>query len=245
VLRDAAKRLLVRAGRTRPGQHVVHATLTGEETPMRFHELERWPAGVRGFEDLAFMFHSSQLDHGIASLRFDEGALLYGLVRSLGRATIAELGRYKGGSTVMIAAAMAEGSELWSYDLHLHGPDGPSGEELDGELTDALERLGIADGVRLFVADTRTAEQPPTPCDLVFLDGDHSYEGARADLERWAPALRPGGHLLLHDAVDSGGWGTVHPGVVRLVAELAGDPRLLREPGAGTIAHFVRQPTAA
>jgi predicted O-methyltransferase YrrM len=245
VLRDAAKRLLVRAGRTRPGQHVVHAALTGDGTPTRFRELATWPTEVRGFEDLAFMFRSSQLDHGIASLRFDEAALLYGLVRSLGRATIAELGRYKGGSTVMIAAAMAEGSELWSYDLHLHGPGGPSGEELDRELTDALQRLGIADGVRLVVADTRTAEQPPTPCDLVFLDGDHSYEGARADLDRWAPALRPGGHLLLHDAVDTGGWGTVHEGVVRLVAELDLDAGFGREPGAGTIAHFVRQPTAA
>jgi len=95
------------------------------------------------------------------------------------------------------------------------------------------------------VADTRTAEQPSTPCDLVFLDGDHSYEGARADLDRWAPALRPGGHLLLHDAVDTGGWGTVHPGVVRLVAELDRDAGFVRGPGAGTIAHFVRQPTAA
>lgn len=245
MLRDSAKRLLVRAGRTRPGQHAVHAALTSDGTPVRFHEVERWPSEVRGFEDLAFMFRSSQLDHGIASLRFDEAALIFRLVRSLGRATIAELGRYKGGSTVMIAAAMAEGSELWSYDLHLHGDDGPTGEELDRELTDALARLGIAGGVRLLVADTRTADQPPTPCDLVFLDGDHSYDGARADLNRWAPALRPGGHLLVHDAVDTGGWGTIHEGVVRLVAELDHDAGFVREPGAGTIAHFVRQPTAA
>ena len=244
MLRDHVKRLLARAGRTRPGQNVVHATLTGDETPLRFGEVEAWPARVGGFEDLAFMFRSSQLDHGIASLRFDEAALLFGLVRSLGQATIAELGRYKGGSTVLIAAAMAEGSELWSYDLHLHGPDGPRGEELDRELADALERLGVADGVRLLVADTRTAEQPPTPCDLVFVDGDHSYEGARADFERWADAIRPGGHLLLHDAVDTGGWGTIHPGVARLVTEIELDVRFLRARGAGTIAQFVRQPTA-
>ena len=30
------------------------------------------------------MFTSSQLNHGVASLRFDEGAFLYGLVRGLG-----------------------------------------------------------------------------------------------------------------------------------------------------------------
>ena len=244
MLREPAKRLIARAGRTRPGQHVVHAALTGEATPLRFGEVREWPDAARGFEDLAFMFRSSQLDHGIASLRFDEAALLFGLVRSLGQATIAELGRYKGGSTVVMAAAMAEGSELWSYDLHLHGPDGPRGEDLDRELADALRRLGIQDGVRLFVADTRTAEQPPRPCSLVFVDGDHSYEGARADVERWLGAIRPGGHLLFHDAVDTGGWGTGYPGLERLVSELDSDPGLARARGAGTIAHFVRQASA-
>lgn len=241
VVREAAKRLLARAGCTRPGRHAVHAAVSAGATPLRFAEVDAWPEAVRGFEDLAFLFRSSQLDHGIASLRFDEAALVYGLVRSLGPATIAELGRYKGGSTVTIAAAMAPGSQLWSYDLHLHGPEGPRGEDLDRELAVALRRLGLEDGVRLLVADTRTAEQPPRPCDLVFVDGDHSYEGARADVERWAHALRPGGHLLLHDAVDTGGWDTVQPGVVRLVAELDGDDRFRRAAGAGTIAHFVRQ----
>lgn len=239
MLRDAVKRAVARAGRTGPGKHVVHAAATAEPVPERFAEVGRWPGEVRGFEDLVFMFRSSQLDHGIASLRFDEAAYLYGLVRSLGRATVAELGRYKGGSTVVIAAALAEGSELWSYDLHLHGPDGPRGEDLDRELTDALERLGLASKVRLFVADTRTADPPPEPCGLVFVDGDHSYEGARADVERWRGFLRPGGHMLFHDAVDTGGWGTVHPGVVRLVGELEREQGVRREAGAGTIAHLV------
>jgi predicted O-methyltransferase YrrM len=240
MVRDIVKRVLIQAGRRWPGKHVVHASAADDGAPMRFGELEAWPRRIGGFEDLAFLFRSSQLDHGIASLRFDEAALLYKLIRSLGRATIAELGRYKGGSTFVIASAMEPGSELWSYDLHLHGPEGPRGEDLDRELTEALARFGLDAGVRLLVADTRTADQPAEPCDLIFVDGDHSYDGARADLERWRPALRPGGHLLFHDAVDTGGWGTVHPGVVRLVAELEGDAGFSRAAGAGTIAHFVR-----
>jgi predicted O-methyltransferase YrrM len=35
--------------------------------------------------------------------------------------------------------------------------------------------------------------------DLLFLDGDHSWEGVRRDLASWAPKLKPGGWLLMHD----------------------------------------------
>jgi predicted O-methyltransferase YrrM len=35
--------------------------------------------------------------------------------------------------------------------------------------------------------------------DLLFIDGDHSYEGCLADLEKHFPRLAPGGHVLLHD----------------------------------------------
>jgi predicted O-methyltransferase YrrM len=37
------------------------------------------------------------------------------------------------------------------------------------------------------------------PVDLVFVDGDHSYQGCRADLEAWKPHVLPAGYLLLHD----------------------------------------------
>ena len=89
------------------------------------------------------MFTSSQLNHGVASLRFDEGAFLYGLVRGLGPARIVEIGRFKGGSTFITAAAMAPGSALDSYDLHVALRDDLQGPDLDRELTSALERYGL------------------------------------------------------------------------------------------------------
>ena len=51
--------------------------------------------------------------------------------------------------------------------------------------------------------------------------------------------MRRGGHLLFHDAVDTGAYGNVYPGVARLVAEVGGDWE--RQPDAGSIAHFIRQ----
>jgi predicted O-methyltransferase YrrM len=240
MLRDAVKRGIVALGRATPGKHVIHAATAGDRGSGRFEDAS-WPPKAEAFEDLDFLFTSSQLNHGIASLRFDEAALLFRLVRALGPATIAELGRFKGGGTFLMAVAMTPGSELWSYDLHLETPEGATGEELDREVAVGLERYGIA-GVHLVVGDTRTAEVPQRPLDLVFVDADHSYEGARADFDRWAPLIRPGGHLLFHDAVDEGAWGTVYPGIQRLVAEIerAGGP-FRRAPGAGTIAHFLRE----
>jgi predicted O-methyltransferase YrrM len=35
--------------------------------------------------------------------------------------------------------------------------------------------------------------------DLLFIDGDHTYEGALADLENWAQHVKKGGVLLVHD----------------------------------------------
>jgi predicted O-methyltransferase YrrM len=240
MLRDAVKRGLAVLGRTSPGKHVIHAATAGDRGSGRFAD-DSWPPKAEAFEDLDFLFTSSQLNHGIASLRLDEAALLFRLVRALGPATLAELGRFKGGGTFLMAVAMAPGSELWSYDLHLETPEGATGEELDRGLAAGLDRYGIS-GVHLVVGDTRTAEVPPRPLDLVFVDADHSYEGARADFDRWGSLVGPGGHLLFHDAVDEGAWGTVYPGIQRLVAEIenAGGP-FRRAPGAGTIAHFVRE----
>lgn len=35
--------------------------------------------------------------------------------------------------------------------------------------------------------------------DLVFIDGDHSYEGCAGDIEAWLPNIKSGGILAIHD----------------------------------------------
>jgi predicted O-methyltransferase YrrM len=37
------------------------------------------------------------------------------------------------------------------------------------------------------------------PVDLVFVDGDHSYEGCAGDIRAWLPNVKPGGLLVVHD----------------------------------------------
>ena len=238
----ALKQLVTRLARTDVGKNVVHWAVLDDTVSRRFERVHEWPTAVRGFEDLAFLFSSNQLNHGIASLQFDEAALLYRIARDAGGTTLAEIGRFKGGSTLITAVAMHPDAELWSYDLHVPVHPDMRGDQLDRELGEALQRYGLDKRVHLVVGDSRVVEPPPGPLASLFVDGDHTYDGARADYERWHEFLAPGGHLLFHDAVRSGGYGFHFPGIVRLVAEIErSDADFVRLANVGSIAHFVRR----
>jgi predicted O-methyltransferase YrrM len=202
-----------------------------------FADVEDWPERIRGFADLAFLFSSTILAHGIASLRFDEAAYLYRLVREVQPRTVVEIGRYRGGSTFVFATAL-EAGVVHSYDLETR--QGSSGVDLDAELIQALERYGLRDRVCLHIADSRTADPPAEDVEFLFIDGDHAERGARADFDHWAPRLPPRGHLLIHDAVDAVDFSSPSAaGPARVAAQVG--PDFVRQRGAGSLAHFIRR----
>jgi len=212
-------------------------TADRERRGASFADVRAWPDAIAGFEDLVFLLGSTVLAHGLASLRLDEAAYLYRVARDEGPAVAVEIGRYRGGSTFLLAAALENGV-LHSYDIQTR--QGLSGAELDRALAAALDRYGLSDRVRLHVEDSRTAAPPARQVDLLFIDGDHTEPGVRADYERWGPLVAPGGHVLFHDAVDAPDLvPTSQPGPRAVIAGIGGDfePR----PGAGSIAHFVRR----
>jgi len=49
---------------------------------------------------------------------------------------------------------------------------------------------------------TRLHDLLPDGVDVLFIDGDHRYEGVRQDLFDYADLLRPGALLVFHDIVD-------------------------------------------
>lgn len=65
--------------------------------------------------------------------------------------------------------------------------------------------------------------------DMVFIDGDHTYEGARRDIQIWYPQLKPGGLISGHD---SG-----HPPIRQALAELLPNYQLVRDT---TIWHYTK-----
>jgi predicted O-methyltransferase YrrM len=247
------KRLLHRAARTDLGrralasiahaepQLVIEALGPRVNRKAYFSTVRAWPERLDGFEDLAFLFSSHQLHHAIIGMAVDEAAFLFRVARGLGpQATVVEIGRSRGGSTLLLAAAMPAEARLFSYDLHAKKTPGPTGPELDTELRGVLERYGLADRVELFVEDSRSVAHPSPRCELVLVDGDHSYEGARADYQHWRDVVPPGGHLLFHDAAELADLSAAHEDVARLMAEIAADSDFRRAGGAGTLLHFQR-----
>jgi cephalosporin hydroxylase len=58
------------------------------------------------------------------------------------------------------------------------------------------------------------------PVDFLVIDGDHSYEGVRRDIELYAPLVRAGGLVVLHDISPDVSVGTTE-GTAQFWQELA------------------------
>lgn len=180
---------------------------------------------VERFEDLWWLFSSNSLNSGVSALMFVESSYLFRLVNSLDAPRVAEIGRFKGGTTFFFAAAGAR--RVLSIDI-----DEAAASRFDPKLLKALDQVGLVDRVELVVGDATTHPVSPGTFDLVYLDGDYSYEGTKAAFEHWRPALRPGGHLVMHN-IDSSDpraayLGDRFAGLWRLFAELDRVPGLRR-----------------
>jgi SAM-dependent methyltransferase len=208
VIRRAKRRLrafLTRLARTSFGRAVLAAVLKDDEVlawtvwhlsdrlcgEASFDDAAPIAVGrIDGFEDLHWLYSSNALNQRLSRLAFDEGAYLYRLVCGLDAPRVAELGRYKGGTTFLLAAA---GATVTSLDVRAEQQDG-----FDPALRQTLARFDLAGRVELVVADSHTYPVPDAHFDVVLVDGDITYEGMKADVENWWPGLATRGHLILH-----------------------------------------------
>lgn len=136
---------------------------------------------------------------------------------------IVELGVFQARTAVIMAwgASLGNGAHVTAID-----PWDLAGNVYDPPFTEArtrgmaeynVQRIGYQDRVDLHQAFSHViADRWGSPqVGLLFVDGDHTKEGARADIEAWAPHLAPGAVI----AVDDYGhpdW----PGVAQAVDEL-------------------------
>ena len=199
----------------------------------RFRDLEVWPESLKGFEDVApLVLSSNATNRGLAAMSLIEVAHLWRLAADPTMDLVIEIGRERGGSTLVLAGALGGRGRLVSFD-----PQSKLGSSsYDDELRSALERYGIRN-VDLRLDDSHTAELPDGEYSLVLMDGDPSYEGTKRDFERFCRRLRTGGHALFHDAAAGG---PRSPQLAPLMEEIGVDREFERQPDVGTFVHFIR-----
>ena len=122
-----------------------------------------------------------------------EASYLY-MVASKAKHGILEIGRFNGGSTFLLKAACMPNVKIHSIDIAPRN---------DKNLMNKLDHYLSRENVYLHVCDSRkTTLHNDIDYDILWIDGDHSFEGCLSDLRTFFPRLKPNGHLLLHDAYE-------------------------------------------
>lgn len=168
-----------------------------------------------GFEELAWLFASAAHNRGIIRQDLNEATMLWTAVRA-SRGPMLEIGRRHGGSTILLLLAGLDRS-LLSIDLE------PAHHPICDHY---FQKPEIAARLTLKVGDSRI------PSDMsfgfAFIDGDHTYEGVKADVIAHWNNLHdfdgfPAG-AVFHDAVPNdqgvGQSSSHHDGVQKVCDEL-------------------------
>jgi predicted O-methyltransferase YrrM len=179
-------------------------------------------------------------DQVVGQIMMREAGHLYHLAH--GRRVIVEIGSYRGRSTCILAlGSEGVGGIVHAIDPHIDSSGHAEGTYIAGDHEQLLEnarRFGVSDRIRPVVLRSDEARRgwDGTQIDLLWIDGDHSYEAVSADLGDWSGLVRPGGIICGHDYSDS--W----PGTKRAWDEFfARSPGFTRRPGVKTIVWGVRQ----
>jgi len=197
----------------------------------------RWKIGTRARLLLRGLRYAELLPYASIDgwLSVDEAITLYELARALPAAAVAvEIGSWQGKSSVVLGRGLLgnAGARLFcidpfdaSGDLASAGDYRNRAASFDNPLKQGFMRNLVQTGVREVVEVLQGYSHDVVlefrrPIDLLFLDGNHSYEGVLRDYRDWGPKVQPGGLLCLHDVVHP-----THEGPRRLVDEvLASEP---------------------
>ncbi len=166
-------------------------------------------------------------------------------------AVIVEIGSFLGRSAVLLAGARKVRGSGVVYCVDPFDASGdafsvPVYQDIQASLRSPLRhqfeanirRAGLSDWVEIRQGRAdEVADSWSQPIDLLFMDGDQSFNGARTAYELWAPFLKPGGMLAVHNS-RPGKYHADHDGQARLASDMIGPPHY-------TDIHCVRTTTFA
>jgi len=112
----------------------------------------------------------------------DELQFLYDTAKDM--KTIVEIGSYKGKSTL---ALLQSGNKVIAIDHWL----GSKGLTMKGnEYDEFIENTKGYDNLEVIIGDSIISADKIDKVDMVFIDGDHTYEGVKRDINAWLPKTK-------------------------------------------------------
>ena len=112
------------------------------------------------------------------------------------------------GPKIVLEIGSANGGSLYGWSkiapeviaISEAEPAAPYGGELDAHGAN----VGRFDSHSPEARDWLTKQLKGRQVDVLFIDGDHSYNGVRADYEDYSAFVRPGGLIMIHDIAHDG-----------------------------------------
>jgi predicted O-methyltransferase YrrM len=133
-----------------------------------------------------------------AKLTASERLLLFTLIYSLRPLRYLEIGTFKGGSALLVAAAM----DAADYPGRIACVDiRPQVEPEHWKQLESRASMVIGDANEVLPEAQRKLGGP---FDFVLIDGDHRLQAVIRDATKAMAVLSPGGHLLFHDSFCDG-----------------------------------------
>lgn len=169
-------------------------------------------------------------------LHCNEAAKLFDLARGVtdDSPVVVEIGSFLGKSTIVLGKGLMgkNSPKLYCidpFDFRMEESWMPNYSRMGGKSTTDPSEIflhnleingvrGLVDFKQAFSHDV--AKGFEQAIDLLFIDGDHSYDAVKRDIEDWAPMLKPDGFIAFHDVDRS-----AFPGTRRAIDEfLTGNP---------------------
>lgn len=119
-----------------------------------------------------------------------------------------ELGSWKGMSAAFMGVEIINSGkeikfdciDIWADEGYLEdGTQDLFGMDLMNKFLENVKPVSHALNAIRSDSVAAAANYPDKSVDFVFIDGDHSYEGCKRDIEAWLPKVKDGGILSGHD----------------------------------------------
>lgn len=135
----------------------------------------------------------------------DSALLLYGLVRSAKPRVVVEIGSARGRSSCFMGMALKDNGSgtLYAIDPHTR----TAWNDLDSSDTYEILKSNINGlGLQQYIEILRNTSEEiarnwDRTIDILFIDGDHSYGGAKRDWDLFSPFVQPFGSVIFHDTL--------------------------------------------